>query len=409
VGLRPVVVSFALFLFRRLLGIVVLIWVVTLAAFGLFRLGVPSQLADRQINVQLGQGEPASWQYAHYLLRLLHGNFGQSLTIGLPVSTVLWRALPPTLSLLIGGMLLWLAVGVIAGMISALRAGSAVDKIVTGATMTVAIVPTFLIALLLLAVFTYIARTGFLWMQPGYVPLTRDPGAWLGRMILPWIALAATQAGLTARLTRTSVLEVLSEDYVRTARAKGLSTRRVIWCHVLRPSLVPLIHSVSVGVGTLLGSAVIIDQAFTLGGVGQTFLLAAKANDLMVVMGTVLITVILVSLANLIADICQAVLDPRTAPEITRTLPCLLSYNRRPNPKTCTGARNSRRHCHRTHRTSHSISGPETQRRCSNPEHSCPRRGRRPSRPRPCIAELARARRASNSSRSRWPAHSRVP
>jgi peptide/nickel transport system permease protein len=332
VGLRPVVAGFALFLLRRLLGIVVLIWVVTLAAFALFRLGVPSQLADRQINAQLGPGETASWQYAHYLLRLLHGDFGQSLTIGLPVSTVLWRALPPTLSLLIGGMLLWLTVGVIAGMISALRAGSAVDKIVTGATMTVAIVPTFLIGLLLLALFTYIARTGFLWMQPGYVPLTQDPGAWLGRMVLPWIALAATQAGLTARLTRTSVLEVLSEDYVRTARAKGLSRRRVIWCHVLRPSLVPLIHSVSVGLGTLLGSAVIIDQIFTLGGVGQTFLLAAQADDLMVVMGTVLITVILVSLANLIADICQALLDPRSAPAIARTLRCLLSVGSRAWP-----------------------------------------------------------------------------
>jgi peptide/nickel transport system permease protein len=305
------VTGFALFLLRRLLGIVVLIWAVTVAAFALFRLGVPSQLADQQINAQLGQGEPASWQYAHYLLRLLHGDFGQSLTVGLPVSTVLWRALPPTLSLLIGGMLLWLAAGVLAGTVSALRAGSAIDRIVTGATLTAAILPTFLVALLLLAVFAYLGRAGFLWMQPGYVPLTQNPGAWLGRMILPWIALATAQAGLTARLTRTSVLEVLSEDYIRTAQAKGLSRRRVLWCHVLRPSLVPLIHSVSVGLGTLLGSAVIIDQAFTLGGIGQAFLLAAKANDLMVVMGTVLITVIIISVASLIADICQAALDPR--------------------------------------------------------------------------------------------------
>jgi peptide/nickel transport system permease protein len=302
------VTGFALFLLRRLLGIVVLIWAVTLAAFALFRLGVPSQLADRQINAQLGVGRSASWQYAHYLLRLLHGDFGQSLTVGLPVSTMLWRALPPTLSLLIGGMLLWLAVGVLAGTLSALRAGSAADRIVTGATLTAAILPTFLVALLLLGIFAY---TGFLWIQPGYVPLTQNPGAWLGRMILPWIALATTQAGLTARLTRASVLEVLGEDYIRMARAKGLSRRRVTWVHVLRSALVPLIHSVSVGVGTLLGSTVIIDQAFTLGGVGQAFLLAAKADDLMVVMGTVLITVIIISLASLIADICQALADPR--------------------------------------------------------------------------------------------------
>jgi peptide/nickel transport system permease protein len=127
-------VGFAVFLMRRLLGIAVLVWVTTLVAFGLFRLGVPSQLADGQIDAQLGRGEPASWQYIHYLLRLLHGNLGGSITVGLPVDTVLARALPPTLSLMIGGILL------------------------------------------LLALFSYTARSGILWLQPGYVPLTRDRG-----------------------------------------------------------------------------------------------------------------------------------------------------------------------------------------------------------------------------------------
>ncbi len=303
--------GFALFLLRRLLGIVVLVWVVTLVAFGVFRLGVPSQLADVEIDAQLGRGESASWQYVHYLLRLLHGDLGQSLTVGLSVNTVLWRALPPTLSLLIGGMLLWLVTGIVAGMVCARRPGSWIDRIVTGAVLTAAIVPTFLLALLLLDLFPYIARTGFLWMQPGYAPFTQDPWRWLGRMILPWIALAAAQAGLTARLTRSIVLEVRGEDYIQTAYAKGLSTRRVFWYHVLRASIVPLIPSVSVGVSTLLGSAAIVDQTFTLGGVGQALLLAVKDDDLMVIMGTVLITVILISLINLIADICQAVLDPR--------------------------------------------------------------------------------------------------
>ena len=169
-------VGFALFLARRLLGIAVLVWVTTLVAFGLFRLGVPSQLADGQIDAQLGQGEPASWQYAHYLLRLLHGNLGGSITVGLPVDTVLSRALPPTLSLMIGGILLWLIIGITAGLVSALRAGSWVDKLLTGATLTTTIVPTFVVALLLLALFSWTARSGILWLQPGYVPLTRNPG-----------------------------------------------------------------------------------------------------------------------------------------------------------------------------------------------------------------------------------------
>src|ERR1700678_572434 len=117
-------VGFAVFLVRRLLGIAVLVWVTTLVAFGLFRLGVPSQLADGQIDAQLGQGEPASRQYAHYLDRLLHGSLGGSITGGLPVDTLLSRALPPTLSLMIRRILLWLIIGITAGLISALRAGS---------------------------------------------------------------------------------------------------------------------------------------------------------------------------------------------------------------------------------------------------------------------------------------------
>ncbi len=115
-------VGFAVFLVRRLLGIAVLVWLTTLVAFGLLRLGVPGQLAEGQIDAQLGRGEPASWQYVHYLLRLLHGDLGGSITVGLPVDTVLARALPPTLSLMIGGILLWLIIGITAGLVSALRA-----------------------------------------------------------------------------------------------------------------------------------------------------------------------------------------------------------------------------------------------------------------------------------------------
>ena len=303
--------SLALFLLRRLLGIAVVVWAVTLAAFGLFRAGVPSPVVTAQINAQLGQGEPATWQYLHYLLRLLHGNLGQSLSVGLPVSTVLWRALPPTLSLMIGGVILWLVTGVLAGAVSALRPGSPADRIMTGATLAALVVPTFILAIFLLELSTYLARSGNLWLQPGYVPFTQNPGEWLGRMILPWIAVAATQAGATARLTRSAVVDTLGEDYIRTARAKGLTSERVFWSHVLRSAIIPVIVSVSAGFGVLLGSAAIVDQVFALGGIGQALLTAVKVGDLMVVMGAVLITVIVISLVNLIADICQAALDPR--------------------------------------------------------------------------------------------------
>lgn len=303
--------KFALLLLRRLLGIMVLAWAVTLAAFGLFRIGVPSPATDAQINAQLGPGEPATWQYAHYLLRLLHGNLGESLTVGLPVSTVLWRALPPTASLMIGGMLLWVITGFLAGTVSALRPGSWPDKSVTGAALAAAVVPSFLLAALLLDLSTALAVSGNLWMQPGYVPFTHSPGQWLGRMILPWIAVAATQAAATARLTRTAVLDVLGEDYLRTAHAKGLTRRRVFWWHVLRPAILPVVASVAAGFGTLLGTAAIVDEVFALGGIGQALLTAVKNGDLMVIMGAVLVTVVLISLVSLIADICQALLDSR--------------------------------------------------------------------------------------------------
>ena len=297
-----------LFLVRRLLGIAVLAWAVTLAAFALFRIAIVGELADVQINAQLGQGEPAWWQYAHYLQHLLQGNLGQTETVGLSVDELLWRALPPTLSLVIGGMLLWLSTGVVAGMISGQRPGSVADRVITGLAAAAVIVPVFLLALILLGVFAY---THFLWIQPGYAPLSHGLGRWLGRMILPWIALAAAQTGLTARVTRTAIIEAAGEDYVRTAQAKGLSRRRIAWVHVLRPAAIPAMSSLSIGLGTLLGSAAIIDQTFALDGIGQALLTAVKVNDLMVVMGTILITVILISLTSLILDLGQALLDPR--------------------------------------------------------------------------------------------------
>jgi peptide/nickel transport system permease protein len=304
-------VRFAFFLLKRLLAIAFLAWVVTLGAFWLFRVGVESPTATAQINAQLGAGQPAPVQYLHYLLRLLHGNFGQSLTVGLPVSHVLWQALPPTLSLIIGGLVLWLVAGVAAGTYSALRPGSLADKSVTAGALATMVLPTFLTALLLLDLFTYTARSGNLWIQPGYVPLTQSPAQWLGRMILPWIAIAATQLGGTARLTRAAVLDALGEDYVRTARSKGISDERVMWRHVLRPSIVPVLTSISAGFGILLGSAAIVDQVFALGGIGQQLLTGVKSGDLMLIMGTALITVILISLVNLITDIGHALIDPR--------------------------------------------------------------------------------------------------
>jgi peptide/nickel transport system permease protein len=182
---------------------------------------------------------------------------------------------------------------------------------VTAGVLAALSIPSFLLALLLLAVFAHLAQAGNLWLQPGYVGVSQSPGQWLGRMILPWIAIAAGQAGVTARLARTGILEVLGEDYIRTARAKGLAARRILWLHALRAAVLPVVSSVGVGFGAILGGAAVIDQVFALGGVGQAFLVATKAGDMLVITATVLATVLLVAVVNLIADVCFALLDPR--------------------------------------------------------------------------------------------------
>jgi peptide/nickel transport system permease protein len=303
--------SLARFLLRRLLGIAVLAWAATAATFALLRVGIPNPGVDAAISQQLGPGQSAVWQYVHYLQNLLHGNLGQSLVQPVSVNTILRQAIPPTLSLIIGGMVLWLTAGVLVGAVSALRPGSWTDRIATAGVLAALSVPAFLLALLLLAVFAHLAEAGNLWLQPGYVGISQSPGQWLGRMILPWIAIAAGQAGVTARLARAGILEVLGEDYIRTARAKGLAGRRILWFHVLRAAVLPVISSIGVGFGAILGAAAVIDQVFALGGIGQAFLTAAKTGDLLVITATTLATVILVAVVNLIADVCYALLNPR--------------------------------------------------------------------------------------------------
>jgi peptide/nickel transport system permease protein len=303
--------SLARFLARRLLGIAVLAWATTAATFALLRVGIPNPGIDAAISQQLGPGQPAVWQYFHYLQHMLHGNLGHSLAQPVSVNTILGQAIPPTLSLVIGGMVLWVTAGVVVGAVSALRPGSWTDRIATAGMLAALSIPAFLLALLLLAVIAHLAAAGNLWLQPGYVGISQSPGQWLGRMILPWIAIAAGQAGVTARLSRAGILEVLGEDYIRTARAKGLAGRRILWLHVLRAAMLPVISSIGVGFGAILGSAALIDEVFALGGIGQAFLTAAKTGDLLVITATVLATVILVAVVNLIADVCFALLNPR--------------------------------------------------------------------------------------------------
>jgi peptide/nickel transport system permease protein len=312
------------FLVRRaLLGLLVL-WLVTLGTFLLFFVA-PSDpartLAGRQatpeqvalIRHNLGLDRPILVQYLGYLGRLLHGDLGQSYYSGESVGRLLAQDFPPTASLVLGGAVLWVVIGVGAGVLSATRARSLLDRVVTLLALAAVSMPTFVVGLLLLYfLFFQLSMAGAPVLPPdSYVPFTDSPAEWAHHLILPWITIAMVQAASYVRLTRGSMLDVLGEDYIRTARAKGVPERRIIYRHGLRAALTPVVTQLGVDVGTLIGGVVVTESVFGLGGVGQAVVQAFVSGDLPVIMGVVVLATGAVVVANLVVDISYGFLDPR--------------------------------------------------------------------------------------------------
>ena len=316
----------ARFLVRRLaLGIFV-IWMVTVLVFVIFFVGpgpadVARRLAGREATpVQVAQvarrlhlDQPTYLQYWHFLVNLVHGNLGYSYIHGQPVTTVLKEAFPITLSLAIGAAIIWLVLGVMSGVLSAVRRGSLIDRSVTTLALVFYSVPVFVLGLILLYIFYYqFTIHGLKWFPgAGYTPFTTNPVNWFRGLVLPWISLALISAATYTRLTRSSMLEVMGEDYIRTARAKGLRERRVIYRHALRSALTPVISQFGIDVGVLLGGAILTEVTFGMPGLGYTAVNAIEQQDLPVVIGVVLVATIAVVVANIVVDIAYAVLDPR--------------------------------------------------------------------------------------------------
>ena len=312
------------FLIRRILSGIVVVWLVTTGAFFLFFARpvatVARQLAGRAATPQviatvtrnLGLNQPIMVQYWHFLDNLLHGNLGYSYFTGESVNTMLKQDLPPTISLVIGGTVLWLVVGLSVGIISAVRARSVFDRTSNVLVLIGLSMPVFVIGeLLILFVFVPLNKHGFTWIQTGYAGITQGFGVWTGHMILPWITLAAVQAAVYTRLTRGQLLDTLGEDYIRTARAKGLSERRVVFRHGVRAALTPVVSQLGVDIGQLLGGVVVVEVVFGLGGIGQTSVEAIFTDNLPVIIGFVIIAAIFVVVANIIVDLVYALLDPR--------------------------------------------------------------------------------------------------
>lgn len=233
--------------------------------------------------------------------------FGYSFRSEQAIWPVLTDRFPVTLSLALGAAILWLVFGVAAGVLSALKRGTLWDRTAMVVALGGVSLPIYFTGLLSLAIFSY----GLGLIDAQYVPLEDSVSGWFGGMILPWITLAFLYAAMYARITRATMLEILGEDYIRTARAKGLKEQTVIGKHAMRSTMTPILTMLGMDLGALIGGAILTETTFSLPGLGQAVLNAIKNQDLPVILGVTLITSVAVLVANLLVDVLYAVIDPR--------------------------------------------------------------------------------------------------
>ena len=224
------------------------------------------------------------------------------------INNILGKAAPITLSIAIGAFVLWVVVGVALGVLSALRRGKLLDRVLLAISLIGYSFPTFFVGLIILQIVTI--KYGLL-PQPGYVSPFKDPVGWASGMLGAWITLASLYAALYIRLTRAKMVETMSEDYIRTARAKGLSRRKVIFKHGLRAALTPIVTIAGLDLASVLGGAAITEVVFNLNGIGKVGIFAIQQLDLPIIVVVVLIAAAAVVIMNFVVDLLYAVIDPR--------------------------------------------------------------------------------------------------
>jgi ABC-type dipeptide/oligopeptide/nickel transport system permease component len=300
-----------LFLARRLalvvpqaLGIVTLIFV-------LFRVvpGDPALLVaganstQAQVNAirhDLGLDRPLYAQYGRFLRDAVRGDLGMSLSLRVPVSTVIAGRLPATLALMVASLVVTVALATPSGVVAAVRPHGLAAQMITGAAVLALSIPNFLVGMILIE---------YLAVRLRLLPPAGTGG--IAFLIMPTLAIAARLIALVSRTTRASVMEVLSEDYVRTARAKGLPVRGVLYRHALRPALVPIITMIGLQAGYLLGGSIVVETLFAYQGLGQAMITAVSLRDYFLVQGITAVYVVGFLLINLAVDLSYAVFDPR--------------------------------------------------------------------------------------------------
>jgi peptide/nickel transport system permease protein len=329
------------FIIRRLITTVLLLIVVSMVTFGIFFLiprlagqnsyelaaqyvgRNPTPAAVLQTEARLGLNQPLIVQYGHFLRGIVLGEhynagpsqtwcgppcFGYSFRTQQPVWPQLMAALPVTASLAMGAAVLWLVGGVAVGVLSALKRGTVFDRLSMGVALAGVSLPIFFTGQIALLLFSYKWQ---LFPNVQYVALTANPARWFSNMVLPWVTLAFLYAALYARLTRAGMLETMGEDFIRTARAKGLSERIVVTRHGLRAALTPILTIFGMDLGLLLGGAVLTETTFSFPGLGQFTILAINNQDLPEIMGVVLLASFFIVLANMVVDILYGLVDPR--------------------------------------------------------------------------------------------------
>ncbi|MCE2921715.1 MAG: ABC transporter permease [Roseomonas sp.] len=304
---------------RRLLSAIPVLFIVSLISFGLMRLipgdpaasiagpsATPAQID--QLRRDLGLDEPLLMQLLHYYQGLLQGDFGKSLLLGKGVLAATMERLPVTIGLSLYALVLTLLIGVTSGIIAALRQNTWIDQMAMMIAMLGISIPNFFLGLLMIIFFA--VQLGWL-PSGGYVPFSQDPLGWLRSTTMPAISLALLQAGLLARITRSGMLEVLRQDYVRTARAKGLPERQVILKHALANALIPIVTVVGIIISLLLSGAVVTEALFSLPGMGQLLTQAVLSRDYPMVQGGLLLVTTFLVVVNILVDILYALIDPR--------------------------------------------------------------------------------------------------
>jgi len=315
----------ARFVVRRLLWGVLLLIIVSALTFVMFRIlptADPAKLrAGRlqspkiiaEIRADLGLDKPLLTQFWIYMKGIfLHFDLGFSYYSGASVRSLIFNRLPSTFSLVFGGAVVWLVSGLAIGIISARKPRSAMDRAGMGGALVLVSAPEYWLGLIVL--YAFAADIGQVRIFPGagsYVALSSSPVEWFTALILPWLVVAATNAAIYARLMRGSLIEVMSEDYIRTARAKGLSERRVVLRHGVRSAINPIMTILGLDIGVLLGSSVLVETVFDIPGIGRLNYDAITHSDFPIVQGTVLVAALFIIVANIAVDIAYAYLDPR--------------------------------------------------------------------------------------------------